>query len=177
MKPPSLRLVLSVFFGLGPVLMGPLMAILYTGTGGEVKADIVNLLYGSMMMAGIWWFSIIFGSWLYTVAPTFAAAILFWLVSRILSSQSWLQFDKKISRIAMSCAIGGVVSAISFICITRHLFISALDDPLRSTAIKFAYPFREDLFYLVLVTAIGIGLGAVLGNVEEKRMRQSSPNK
>ncbi|WP_061939295.1 hypothetical protein [Collimonas pratensis] len=165
-KPPSLRLVLSVFFGLGPVLMGPLLFVLYIGTGGAFKGNIVDLLIGSMMLPLLWWFGAIvgapFGSWIFTLAPTFAAAFLFWLASRIIASQRKLQFEKKMSRVTMSCALGGGVSAISFTCITLPLITSHLKDRLPAALTGFLPPFREDLFFLVLVIAIGIGLGAIL---------------
>ena len=166
------------FLAIGPVAIWPLAVLLTVVSGGEFHGGVAYFLYIAVLMPIMWWFGTIVGfplfSWVFTLAPTLSAAFLYWLASRLLDRYRWITLERAGSRIALSSGIGGLVSCIAFasIAVVPWIFV---DKAIRIPQ-PYSYPFRQDLFFLVLVTLIGLVLGAVLGIVKERSSVTTSPN-
>lgn len=172
----SLAFVVCVFLALGPIVMWPLTVLLVIVSGGEFHGGVGYFLYTAFLMPLMWWFGTIVGfplfSWVFTLAPTLTAAFLYWLVTKLLDRHQWITLDRASSRIVLSSVIGALVSCIAFSCIALRWWPADTTIPSHS----WSFPFRQDLFVLVLVTMIGLVLGAVLGIVKERSRVSGSPN-
>jgi hypothetical protein len=176
---PSLRLVLSTFLLVGPVLYMPLIEVLSPSMPSAVERSFghaLNLVLVAPVGAIVWYGSLLFPpTWLQTWVPTTGTAVLFWTALARLPIRRWASSFQGEPAVALAYAMT---------CCVLSVIVFALCQLLhgRFAHGETAQPSRGELTDLLLsasghtvlatVAIVGIAVGGAVYAVERRKSRQ-----
>ena len=151
-RPPSLKVVVACFLGLGPLLWMPCFMALEALFAGGIS---ISLPSGAQLFSGLenliflafWWWVMAFagGVWLATMGSTLLAAVATWKLLHLTARDYPQLYRFRVARLATCFALAGSMSALAFFLCTTGT------------------PKLHGLFLIVSVALVGGVLGLLLG--------------